>query len=137
VGVVLGMENPRLFAMQLLNDTPVYPGHPTVIAYVIMHLYNGLPKAMERTDWGTPRAVEAPRFPGSGTAVHSALDVLGYVQKGLMSVEDALREADRLWAVSCKDTTSGKHLEGMAQAIAIRGAFVEKANTWLQKGERP
>jgi hypothetical protein len=116
----------------------VYPGHPIVIALVIMDTYKSLDEAHARKG-EYPSALANGNIPGAGGNVYNALDVLTHISRG-MTVEDAFEWADGLWA-GCDDQKhrSGSEQErlqsrwrrGQEQADDLKEDFRKKVADWF------
>jgi len=110
----------------------IYPGHAVPVALAIMRRYPSLEEAYAKGKQ-FPRALEDDLIPGAGGSVYYALTMLRWVADGTMSLEDALKAADRNWKTEC----SGQHNSepdrfesGMEAVQQIMPAFRETLTAW-------
>jgi hypothetical protein len=113
----------------------VYPGHPLVVAWVIMNVYDTPDEALAMTKHGWCEAVGSNDIPGAGDGAGNGARVCRKIRDG-MSGEDAADLAEELWTRMVGPGTGNheKYYEpGREQAAAFRERFVEKAETWGRK----
>jgi hypothetical protein len=65
-----------LFIKAHTGQYMVYPGHPLVLACAIMHVFDSLDAATDRSDGEYEAALSSSNIPGSGCHVNAALNVL-------------------------------------------------------------
>lgn len=121
------------FAKEALGDYTVYPGHPLTLALVIMHRYQSLSQASQRTSFGWPSAVGEGDIPGAGSAIYNALELLNRIADGRTSIDDAASLAAEWWAYSEAGGHTKNIVPGQEQADRFKGAFLAKAREWLVK----
>lgn len=109
----------------------VYPGHPVVTAAFILHHYqDDISKAFERNDAGFMKAAGDQRIPGAGDAVYAGLDLIRYVQDGLMTIDQAIEYGIQEWTRlrnqgGYKDRTIPGNIEACVYAPKFR-EYAEK-----------
>lgn len=112
----------------------VYPGHPLVLATVIMQTYPSFEAANKRTSFGFSEALGNNSVPGAGCHVGAAMHVLKMGAEG-SSQEEMVGWAKAYW----DEGRAGGHLKnvegGRAQAVAIEPHFRLMASTWLSAPE--
>lgn len=108
----------------------VYPGHPLVVATVIMKTYPDFQSANKPTGLGFGEAVGDNNVPGAGCHVGAAMRVLQLGSEGC-SVDEIVRWAREYW----EEGQAGGHTKyvgsGVAQARAIEPHFRELAAQWF------
>lgn len=109
-----------------MREQTIFPGHPLVIATIIMKHYPNLDEAFaKKEDHSFPNALEDQNIPGAGGNVYSALDALRYVRDGLMGIDKAVEFCNEVWA-SCDDNQRlhpEKYERGMAEAKEYEMVF--------------
>lgn len=76
----------------------IFPGHPLVIATIIMKCYPSLDEAfIKKEGHDYPNALEDQNIPGAGGNVWFALDAIRYVREGLMSIDRAVEWCNEKW----------------------------------------
>lgn len=68
--------------MAHLEEGSVYPGHPLVLATIVMFAFDDFESADEATEHGWCRALADSRIPGAGDHVGAAMRVLGMAGPG-------------------------------------------------------
>lgn len=116
---------------EILQERYIYPGHPITIAYCIVSYFPTYEKAMELDHEGRVVTVQTWEIPGSGTAVHAALDMLRYLHDGTLDVKAAFAWADDAWK-QCTDNKlySGIKDTGQEQADRIKPKLLEHIDWW-------
>lgn len=129
------MATPDSYAwgMKHLGEAVSYPGHPLVLATMIMDRYHSFAHASARAPGATYDNALADGFiPGAGCAVSSAMDVLMRAVGG--DLETAVHHAERYWTgweeQSPRNTERG--LVGRRQAERIRPMFMERLQAWKE-----
>lgn len=108
-----------------------YPGHPLVLATMIMDRYPSLDIATSRPPGDDfVRALSDSFIPGSGCAVHAALGFLTMSMDGRL--ETAKEQADRYWSGWEQQSPANreKGWVGREQARTIEPAFLERLAAW-------
>jgi hypothetical protein len=110
----------------------VYPGHPLVIAYLVMKSFKSLEDALT-----TPPGQQSKNLyslgalPGSVGAIEAAVQVLRLGQSG--SFGKALDFADNEWLQSVKGEFGNElWTSGHVQADSLKAAFMEEAPAWCK-----
>lgn len=110
---------------------PTFPGHPVVLACMVMDRYGSLSDAKADS-----AALKDGFIPGSGCAVWAALDLLEACQK--LSLEEALKQSEHYWqnweAQSNANAIAAQ--DGRAEATHLMPFLQEHVLNWLQ-GNRP
>lgn len=119
----------------MISSTQViYPGHPLVIAYLIVGRYASLRKALRGSASGYPSALTSARIPGAGGNVHAALDFLERVIDNRLPFEDAVKHANAWWACcdnqATSGTLSGRWRSGQKQADQILDLLRQRLALW-------
>ena len=116
-------------AMNLTGRGVVYPGHPIVVATIIMGLYGSFDEANARTEHGWCEALADHRIPGAGDHVRAAMHTLAIGAKG-GTVDEMVAYANRYWS----EGNAGGHLKnvdaGLKQAEAFFSRFCDLAAAW-------
>lgn len=117
---------------QWLNGEGVaYPGHPVVLATMVMERYESLEHATRLEDGRNfGNALSDSFIPGSGCAVSCALDVLKLAQGGQQA--QALERAQRYWdGYAEQSPRNAKNVaEGLAQADLVMPRFEALLAGW-------
>ncbi|MBN6738896.1 hypothetical protein KTE60_31115 [Burkholderia multivorans] len=116
-----------------LGEGIKYPGHPLVLAAIIMFAFEGFSTASESTEHGWCRALADSKVPGAGDHVGAAMQVLRIGHDG-GTVDAMVAEAHRYWD---KGRAGGhdKNVDaGRAQAVKIEAVFRSRASDWFQVG---
>lgn len=112
----------------------VYPGHPLVIAYLIVERYASLREALRGSTGGYPAALVSARIPGAGGNVHAALDFLERVIDSRLPFEDAVKHANAWWAACDSQATSDALIvrwrSGQTQADQILDLLQQRLSNW-------
>lgn len=108
----------HLIAMNLTNSGVVYPGHPLVLATIIMEIYGSFDEANAPTGHGWCEALADHRIPGAGDHVGAAVRTLAIGAKG-GTADEMIAYANRYWS----EGNAGGHLKnvvaGQQQADAL------------------
>lgn len=122
-----------IYSYELLDrEGLVYPGHPCVIAYMILKKYESYEKAIERSPGaGYPMALVDGDISGAGGNVYAALDILkAIVEKG---PEEAFSQGEAAWE-RCVGPGTGNiesaFIPGQEQAEKFRERFMNAAAMW-------
>lgn len=122
--------------LDILGEPSVYPGHPTVLAYLILKLYEGRLEDAFGRGQQYAKIEEDERIPGAGGHASAGLDVILRVRVG-MSIDHSLKWADNTWS-ACDGQRSGGYpsqdpermvarwREGQEQADRFRERVVEE-----------
>lgn len=119
------------WASAVLGEHIQYPGHPLVLACMVMDRYPSLDAACT-VDPGMTfnRALGDSFIPGAGCAVHAALDTLRFAQK--QGLAAACEHAERYW--QGWEAQSVQNAEGAAigrrQAEKLKALFDAKFQAW-------
>lgn len=127
------MSTPDSYAwgMKHLGESVSYPGHPLVLATMIMDRYHSFGHAIGRelgSDYNN--ALSDIFIPGAGCAVSSALDVLGLAIAG--DLETAVDHAEQYWKGWEQQSPRNPErcLLGRVQAERVRPLFMERVQAW-------
>jgi hypothetical protein len=132
------------------GEFAVYPGHPLVIAYLIVCKYGSYEEAAGIPDGSPyPGALGDVDIPGAGGNVSNALHVLMLIKKNGNTIDDAFARGDLMWG-RCDGMEDGgptpndpkfgrehylrRYKAGQDQADAIKDRLREKLVTWPAKG---
>lgn len=124
--------NSYQWEQERLGEHAVYPGHPVILACMVMDRYPSL-LAARGTDQLSPtfgNALSDSFIPGAGCAVHAALDVLRYAQ--VVSVEAAYELAESYWhgwERQHPNNVPGA-AKGREQCVRIKARFESMLKTW-------
>lgn len=106
-----------------------YPGHPLVLAYAVMSVFNSYAEAAARTEHGWSAALGDARVPGAGDHVAAAMDILAIGACG-GSPDEMVKAAHAYWDRG----QAGGHIENVTQgrqeALLIEAAFRERCGAW-------
>lgn len=124
-------SNTYKWEKEVLGTHVVYPGHPIVLACMIMDRYLNLDKATEmREDEQFQAALSDSFIPGAGCAVYSALNTLDSALKD--GAESAYVRANAYWdgfgKQDARNAASAK--EGLAQFEQIKARFEHRVALW-------
>lgn len=107
----------------------VYPGHPLVLATIIMEIYGSFNEANAPSGHGWCQALADHRIPGAGDHVGAAMRTLAIGAKG-GTVDEMVAYANRYWS----EGNAGGHLKnvdaGLQQAEALVDRFRDLAAAW-------
>lgn len=119
--------------LAVLEEDLIYPGHPMVLAYLIVRRYPTYQAAMERKDCGPPAALQDPDIPGSGGHIWTALECLELLHT--VPVDTVWKYANQSWQQLCSNSYRIIIPAGQAQADAIREKLLSNlvAKKWLNK----
>lgn len=106
-----------------------HPGHPVIIAVLIMTKYPSLAAASQREDGAGCAVVLADGdIPGAGEQVNVALDILASLRRE--GPEAAFVRATRQWQVRTSRRFKDRQLPGQTQAERFKRRFCELAADW-------
>ena len=123
------MEQGGEFIRAVTGSWPVYPGHPLVLATVIMATFADYKSAASPTVHGWCEALGDSRIPGAGDHVTAAMRCLKIGSEG-GTAEQMIDYASRYWV---RGNAGGHHLKvdaGVRQAADVEAQFRELASTW-------
>lgn len=121
----------RNLELETLKDFAVYPGHPVVVAFLIMKKYQNLAEAT-KTGHSFPHALEDNDIPGAGGNIYSALSLLAELKEGKPLGKTISKWCDQ-W-ISSKAGGLEKYVEpGDSQAKLVIPQFSELAPEWIKK----
>ena len=121
----------RTWEQELLNEAVEYPGHPVVLACMVMDRYPDLETAMRREPGREfANALRDSFIPGAGCAVHAALDTLRYALT--IGLDAAYAHADRYWASWERQDSANaaRAASGRKQGERLKNRFECLLNTW-------
>ena len=108
----------------------VYPGHPLLLATIIMSAYPHFAAANAPTPYGWPAALGDTRIPGAGDHVYAAMRCLEIGVEG-GAIDEMVEFARKYWT----EGQAGGHAKnveaGIAQAQAIEPKFRDLAASLL------
>lgn len=122
-------QHGHTIAMHLTGRGVVYPGHPLVVATIIMEIYSSFDEANAPTGHGWCEALSDSLIPGAGCHVGAAMRTLAIGANG-GSVEEMILYSKTYWD---RGSAGGHHKNveaGRLQARAIEARFRELASTW-------
>ncbi|UST56122.1 hypothetical protein NF681_21195 (plasmid) [Comamonadaceae bacterium OTU4NAUVB1] len=106
-----------------------HPGHPVVIAVLIMTKYPSLSAAREREEGADCAVVLADGdIPGAGEQVGAALDILATLPRE--GPDAAFARATRQWHTRTARRFRDRQLPGQTQAERFKARFFELAARW-------
>ena len=123
------MESGDQFIKEVTGSYLVYPGHPLVLATVIMKAFDSLDKAAENVD-GVFAAQMDRRVPGSADSIRLALCCLKLGETGRKPAE-MINAAENIWKRNMGLGNQEQIKQGSAQAELIEAKFIELASRWL------
>jgi hypothetical protein len=116
---------------ELTGQYMVYPGHPLVLATVIMSVFDSFGDASDSNADGRSRAITSDAIPGAGDHASAALRVLA-VGANDGTLDEMVEYARRYW----NENQAGGHRDSVAkgntQADRIEPHFRAKAAAWFQ-----
>jgi hypothetical protein len=115
-----------------LSEPVVFPGHPLVIALIIMGRYANLAEALDEAGTGIARVLADPNVPGGAAFIDSAVSLLELGCSGT-SIDDLVRHADAFW----RDASPVNLQQGLQQAKDIETQFRERATVWCARQLSP
>lgn len=124
----------HLLVLKLCGDGLVYPGHPLVLATIVMSIFPSYEEACAPTDHGWSAALADSRVPGAGDHVGAAMAVLRKGADGA-AVDEMVLTARDYWDKGqagghVKNVPSGSH-----QAGVIEPHFRELAARWFPRAK--
>ena len=120
------------YDLELLGESIVYPGHPLVIAFLIVSRYPNLESALKKGKESSS-ALENSYIPGAGGNVYIALDFLR--QCFQIGFPRAYERACGSWA-NCdnqKVLDPERHRLGVEQADRILTRLIQALATWPEE----
>lgn len=119
------------------GEPAVYPGHPVVIAYLIMNRFASLEEATTTEPGATyNRALGSHDIPGAGGEVHMALNLLRKCLVQERSSEEVVDEYAAYWH-QYKAGGHEKYVEaGHAQLLKVRDKFLQQIQNWPKEAEK-
>jgi hypothetical protein len=106
-----------------------HPGHPVIIALLIMTKYPSLSAAEQREEGvGCPVVLTDGDIPGAGEQVSAALAILADLRRD--GPEAAFARATRQWRVRTSRRFKDRQDPGQTQAERFKRRFFELASTW-------
>lgn len=120
------MMHGHMISMALSGQGVVYPGHPLVVATIIMECFESFAEANKTTEHGWCEALSDSRIPGSGCHVGAAMRTLDLGHKD-GTVEQMITHASGYWL---NGNAGGHHKNvhaGTEQARAFESRFRELA----------
>lgn len=121
-----------LIIKNLTGDWPVYPGHPLVLATVVMEVFPSFEAANRQTEHGWCEALADSRIPGASCHVYAAMRLLKLGADG-RSADDMIEFARDYWD---RGSAGGHHKNveaGQVQAKATAHRFRELAKAWFAR----
>jgi hypothetical protein len=116
----------------LLSEPVVFPGHPLVIALIIMERFSNLADALDERDTGIARVLADPGVPGNSVSLDAAIGLLELGCAGT-TLDELVRHADTLW----RDASPGQLQQGLAQGNRFEALFRERASVWCAHQSSP
>lgn len=111
-----------------LSEPVAFPGHPLVIAWIIMGRYQSLAEALDEEGTAIARVLADPHVPGGAALIDSAVSLLELGCSGT-SIDDLVRHADAFW----RDASPVNLQQGLHQARTIEAQFRERATIWCAR----
>ena len=116
---------------EVLGEHAEYPGHPLILASMVMDRYPNLEAALRREQGREfSNALSDNFIPGAGCAVHSALDTLRQAMDH--GLEAAYAQANQYWLAweqqHPNNALGAAH--GREQAERIKSRFEVQLNSW-------
>jgi hypothetical protein len=113
------------------GEEVIYPGHPTVLAFLITQVFKTYEEAFVRTESNVYAALGSMDVPGAGGNVYAALDLLGRLHDGVPPKE-ALYIADNFWDRQSSQTTDNtdKWRAGQSQAERYKPRLLAMSAWW-------
>lgn len=106
-----------------------HPGHPVIIALLIMTKYPSLAAARQHEEGiGCPVVMVDGDIPGAGEQVNVALDILGSLRRE--GPEAAFARATQQWRTRTSRRFRDRQLPGQTQAECFKDRFLELAASW-------
>ncbi|MHD0644450.1 hypothetical protein ACYPKM_02285 [Pseudomonas aeruginosa] len=117
--------------IQDLTGQPiVYPGHPLVLAYLVMRAFSSFSVANGKEPGSDYHRALTSSIPGAGDHMHAAVRALALGDSG-NSIDDMVAFAYDYWNRGNAGGHTGNVSAGITQAVAIESAFRELAATWF------
>lgn len=117
--------------MNELGEAAVYPGHPVVVAYLIMKKFDTFEDASGKSpNCEYKNALVDNEIPGGGE-VHMALDLVKHITEG-EDINDLFDEFSERWERGMAGGHTERVKPGQEQAERIKGKFIQFAGEWLE-----
>ncbi len=132
------MSDGAIAVMAKTGEWPVYPGHPLVIAWEILSVFESPEDALAVKQVQGHRyltAVSDNRISGGGGEVRAACDLLQRALKG-ESAEALMAWADQRWLESSAGGHHNAVEPGLAQAAKLKADFPAKLAAWLARAKK-
>ena len=123
--------NSYRWEQEVLGERAVYPGHPVILACIVMDRYPDLDTAVRREPGRAfGNALSDNFIPGTGCAVQAALDTLRYGQE--QGLNAAYSHAERYWLGWEQQHPSNAPwaAKGRNQCEHIKTRFADRLKTW-------
>jgi len=111
-------------------ESPVYPGHPLVIATYIMTRFKSIDEAIAPTGRGFAAALADSAIPGSGCHVNAAIETLKRGRGG-QSIDAMIEFANTYWTHGRAGGHEKNVAAGEDQAKRFEGLFRDRAAAWF------
>lgn len=114
------------------GEFSIYPGHPIVIAWIIINTFDSWTTATAKREGAQYcEALSNAEIPGAGGNVYAAIDLLSNIFKGV-SYDAAFECASEWWASCDSQMTCNPRRweEGQDQADRVLERFAAKIATW-------
>lgn len=111
------------------HESPVYPGHPMVLALQAMLAFPSAAHAFAKTEYGWSVMVGSSHVSGAGDCAHAADAVLRSIWSEQTTPEQSIIAADDYWRRLNKGHEDRFRL-GQAQADKLRQAFLDACTKW-------
>lgn len=108
----------------------VYPGHPLVLALLIMRAFPDYAAANAPTEHGWCQALADSRIPGAGDHVGAAMRTLAVGHQG-GTIDQMVEYANDYWSRGKAGGHLGNVEAGAAQAQALEPVFRDVAAAWF------
>lgn len=118
------------YVRQISGDYTVYPGHPLVVALVIMNVFPDFASATEMNGHSYNAALSSSDVPGAGDHVRAAISALNLGRNGA-SVDEVIQFSNDYWTRGNAGGHSKNLKDGQEQSAACEAHFREKLNPWL------
>lgn len=122
--------NHHEYVRKISGDSIVYPGHPLVVALIIMNVFENFASATEMNGGSYNAALSSSDVPGAGDHVHAAISALKLGRNGA-SADEVIQYANNYWTRGNAGGHSKNLKSGQEQSAACEAFFREKLKTWI------
>lgn len=121
----------RATELGVLGERIVYPGHPVVLAFLVVKRYASIDEATALSSKSSqPRVIDDLEVYGSAGFLTEALRLLEDVRDGRSPIQ-AIEDAEARWVSTRADGHEGSVERGAAQSRKVRDLLAAELPAWV------